>query len=216
MSARRRRLLRSPVANAIGVVVLVVIALAAGRLVADGLSDTSSADAPFSVRAGAGEREVSLSYMDVAVTGVRATDTLVDGDEAETTTAMFLVVDLEVRASERSRVVTGLRLVGEDGTVYRPTGSSRTGCGDSASLPTGVTVSWMACFEVPDDALEGAVIVVGRGSPESGNDRRDEQAEIDLGIDSELAAELAEAADPLPAFAPDLYPYDTAPVEGEP
>ncbi len=213
---RRRRLLRHPATNAVGVALLLIVALAAGRIVADQLSDTRSADAPFTVRAADGERSVSLSYMDVAVTGVRATDTLVDRDEVETTTATFLVVDLEVRASTRSQIVAGLRLVGADGTVYRSAGTSRTGCSESASLPTGVRTYWMACFEVPDDALEGASVLVGRGSSDAGNDRRDEQAEIGLGIDSALADRFAGAVEPLPAFATDLYPYDTTPVEVEP
>lgn len=199
----------------LGVVAVFIGALAVGRIAVDELSDTDAADAPFTTHAAVSDGAVSLSYMDVEVTGVRATDTLVESSSSETTTATFLVVDMEMLATERSLHISGLRLVGGDGRVYRASGVSRTGCSDTSAAPTGVRVFWMACFEVPDEAIEGAALRIGRGNPDSGLDRRDERAEIDLELDAPQARELAAATDPLPAVSRGIEPYDTLPVEEE-
>ncbi|MGO1411082.1 MAG: hypothetical protein ACTHX2_11505 [Microbacterium sp.] len=209
-STARRRVL-----GTLAAVALFVLALSLGRVVSDQLSDSQASAAPFSVTAAASDGVISLDYVDVAVKSVRATDTLVDRDEIETTTATFLIVDLEVLAAERSVHLGGLRLRGADGTIYRPTGSSRTGCSDSTSIATGLPTYWMACFEVPDDAFRGATMLLGRGNPESGLDRREQRAEIDLEIDHERAEALTAANDPLPTSRADIEPYDVQPVEVE-
>ncbi|WP_119697767.1 hypothetical protein [Microbacterium halotolerans] len=209
-STARRRVLSTLAAAA-----LFVLALSLGRVVSDQLSDSSASAAPFSVAAAASEGTVSLDYVDVTVKGVRATDTLVDREEVETTTATFLVVDLEVLAPARSLHLGGLRLRGADGTIYRPAGSSRTGCSDATSIATGLPTYWMACFEIPDDAVRGATMLLGRGDPESGLDRREQRAEIDLELDEERAEALTAASDPLPTSLADMEPYDIQPVEVE-
>lgn len=208
-----RRWAQHPVTSALAVLVLFVVALGLGRVVTDHLSDSQASAAPFFVNGTASGGSVHIDYADVAVAGVRATDTLVSADEPETTTETFLVVDLEIRATERPFVVSGLRLEGEDGTVYRPSSSNRTGCADGASLSTGVTMYVMACFEIPTAAVPGAAVQVGRGDPDSELDRREQKAVIDLEIDAGRAAELVTADEPLPSFLPDMYPYDTEPLE---
>lgn len=58
-------------------------------------------------------------------------------------------------------------------------------------------------------------MLLGRGNPESGLDRREQRAEIDLEIDQERAEALTAASDPLPTSRADIEPYDVQPVEVE-
>lgn len=210
---RWRRALSTPAASAAAVVVLLIAALGLGRVVTDELSHEQGSAASFDVRGSVSGGTVSLDYVDVTVTGVRATETLVSSREPETTTATFLVVDMELVAPQRSLLMAGIRLRGNDGLLYQATMPNRTGCSASASLPAGVRTYWMACFEIPDDAVEGATLLLGRGNPDTGLDRREEKAVIDLEIDAEGALRLLAADEPLPASLPDIFPYDTAPAE---
>lgn len=218
MTAQERisRLLSRPGASVIVIVVLFVLALALGRVVSDQLSESQASSAAFPVRSAVSDGTVHLDYADIDVVDVRATNALAQRDEIETTTATFLVVDLELIAPERALLISGLRLRAADGTEYLPSSSNRTGCGSSASLATGVRAYWMACIEVPDDQLTGATLLVSRGDPDSDLDRRDQTAEIDLEIDAARAADLSSRDAVLPASLPDDYPYDTEPVEVTP
>lgn len=206
MSGVRRR-----AATGAGVVAMLIAALSVGQVVVGEVDeiDVLSPAQPFVARGTVGE-PIELRYAEVTATRVRATDRMhtPSGGE-ETSTAVFLVVDLEVVARHRSSVFNGLRVVGGDGRTYLAT--SRTGCADAGvTASTGVPTYWMACVELPESALEGAALQVARGGEINTGDRRDHLAEIDLGIDAALAERLARASAPIQVEQPGFQPYPGA------
>jgi hypothetical protein len=165
----------------IGMGVVVLAALAVGRTIDVALPDTD--DRPFVHAAGVGDR-VHLAYADVTVDAVRAAKTLDTGQANVGTPGRWLVVDVTVVAWGRPLHTPGVSLEDASGRNFRS--DSRSGY-TWVTAPTGVT--WRVCipFEVPEDALPGATLVFSRNALD---DRRDDVARIDLGIEPGDAARL--------------------------
>lgn len=172
-----------------GVALLVVAAMAIGRLLTDHFPGDEKVADPF-VRHGEVGESVNLRYGDVRVTGVRVARML-DGADAAVPAGRFLIVDLAYRATGEPRRFLGLEVRDAHGRRFDPTtrGSS---CPQNLAGLTGIRMYAMACFDIPRSALAGARFrfsLGGYGVNGSGQ-RRDDLAEIDLGISTAEATKL--------------------------
>lgn len=160
---------------------LVVAAMGLGRLINDHIPLGDVADQPF-VHAGAVEETVRLEQVDLTVTGVHVTPTIM-GNPASAAGGRWLVVDTEMVATKQPTRMAGFFLV--DAQDRRWIASTRgPECATSANLSTGVRHYASVCFDVPRKALEGAHLMATRGAWDSheAQFRRDDLAEVDLGI----------------------------------
>lgn len=192
-----------------GLAVVVVAAMALGRVITDHVTVEGSADRPF-VHTGSLGSPVHLEYADVTATGVRAAPAFT-GTSPVKAGGRFLVVDLKVVARSEPTSLQGLYLLDGEGRRYAPTDRG-TGCAKGTQAPTGLPWYLMVCFDVPERALEGARIVVARGGygVNGSGQRRDDQARISLGIDGGDADRLWSAGGAFEPDFPGLAPLDTS------
>ena len=196
----------------LSVVAVVIAAMAIGRVITDHVPDEDKVAQPF-VRAGSLGESVRLRYGDVKVTGIRVA-TRLEGADVVVAAGRFLVVDLSYRASGEPRRFLGLELRDAHGRRFSPTDRGST-CPTNLGGLTGIRTYAMACFDVPRSALAGAKFRVSLGDygVNGSGQRRDDLAEIDLGISTAEAArwwrqDLTFAADNSTA----TRPLDTEPI----
>lgn len=173
-----------------GVVLLVLVAMSLGRLISDHLDTDEAAVAPF-VRTGVVGKPVQLEYAEVTVHGIRAGHYL-DGVDTVVAAGVFLVVDSTVVATKQPVFLAEFSFVDAEGR-YFPALDRGSACSKATSAPTGADWHVMSCFDVPKDPelLVGGRLVVSRGTSSDGDTRRDDVAEVDLGIDRAEAERLA-------------------------
>lgn len=167
----------------------VVAAMALGQLITEKLPDSVDPSAPF-VRHGEVGETVELRYADVTVTGVRSAQRLL-GTSTVLATGTFLIADVKYVGQRKFDVFEGFEVLDGEGRRYAMT--TRGGaCPSSLSASTGVPSYAIICFDLPKRALKGARLVFSRdGYGVNGSDqRRDDLAEIDLGIDAKQAESL--------------------------
>jgi hypothetical protein len=205
-----------------------LVALAVGGMVVWVAPSDETAEAPF-VRAGDVGDVVALEYADVSVTDVLAADQLSGALDGAVPAGTFLLADVELLVRGGSTRFDGVYVRDSEGRLHGASGTA--GCtisGSSTNVPAGVRYYARYCFDLPRSALAGAVLVVSRGA---GHDdgvgwRRDDVAEIDLGIseaeadglwDAELAYEpwAGGIRPPAPTVGPPAAPQDVAPMLGE-
>lgn len=175
--------------RAIASAALVIAAMGLGRLITDHLPTTVGADKPFFHTAGVDEK-VALDYADVTVTGVHVTPTIM-GNPASAAGGRWLIVDVEAVATTAPTVMSGFFLV--DAKDRRWIASLRgPECTTSMNLSTGIRSYASVCFDIPQKALEGARLMATRGAWDSHEAafRRDDVADIDLGIGGSDVARL--------------------------
>ena len=194
-----------------GLAVAVLVAMALGRLITEKVPVTPSADGPF-VRHGVVGRAVPLRYADVTVTGVR-TARFLEGPDVVAATGRFVLVDLRVHARPDAVTLLGVELV--DGAGRRYAASDRgSACPANTTAPAGVP--WFArfCFDVPRRALAGAHLRIAKGDygVNGSGQRRDDLADVDLGIDRGRAARLWADDLTFDSARPGLDPPATTPV----
>ena len=190
-----------------GLAVVVIAAMALGRVITDHVTVEASAARPF-VRTGTTGSAVHLEYADVTATGVRAAPALT-GTTPVLAGGRFLLVDLTVVARSEPTSIQGLYLLDADGHRYVPTNRG-TGCATGTQAPTGLPWYVMVCFDVPRRALAGSSIVVARGAygVKGSDEQRDDQARITLGIDDAGADRLWAAGGAFEPDFPGLAPLD--------
>jgi hypothetical protein len=162
----------------VGFGVAVLAALAAGRAIDVGLPSDSD-DRPFVRSGGIGDR-VALVYADVTVTAVHTARAVNSGVDDVGTPGRWLVVDLTVVARGQPLATPAISLEDANGRSFS-SDLSRSGY-SWTSAPTGVPWLVRIPFEVPQDALAGATLTFSR---DVNDDRRDDLARIDLGIESD-------------------------------
>lgn len=175
------------------------------------------ADAPF-VRAGVVDEPVTLAYADVEVLRVLAAEQLVDSGTA-VAEGVFVIADVELRGRGGSTEFEGVYIRDRDGRLHGP--AQRAGCEDEPAVTPGITTYARLCFDVPDDALAGARLVLSRspGDNDAVATRRDDVAEVDLGISGSDAREMARTDEVYPAWESDVEKPDPdliQPTEAEP
>lgn len=189
---------------------LVIAAMGLGRAITDHVPLDESADQPFVHTAGAGDT-VRLEYADVTVTGIHVTPTIT-GDPAAASGGRWLVVDTELVATREPTRMLGFFLL--DGQDRRYASSSRgSECAINAGLATGVRWYGSFCFDVPQAALEGTRLVVTRGDYSVGGSgfRRDDVADIDLGLPPGDVDTLWSQTDPVDVRQSGVTPPGQAP-----
>lgn len=165
----------------LGVVAVVIAAMAIGRVLTDHFPDEEKLAEPF-VRHGIVGETVPLRYGDVRVTGVRVA-TRLEGADAVVAAGRFLIIDLAYRAKGEPRRFLGLGVVDSHGRRYVATTRGST-CSQNLEGPTGIRMYAMSCFDVPRSALAGAKFRFSLGDygVNGSGQRRDDLAEIDLKI----------------------------------
>jgi hypothetical protein len=162
-----------PARIGMGVAVLAVLALA--RTVDAAWPDHTD-EHPFVHAAGVGD-PVHLAYADVTVDAVRTAKVLDNGQGNVGTPGRWLVADVTVVAWGRPLAKPGVHLEDSSGRTFST--DPRSGY-NWVAAPTGVPWRLAIPFEVPKDALRGATLVFSRSAID---DRRDDVARIDLGIE---------------------------------
>ena len=171
----------------LGVVAVVIAAMAIGRVLTDHFPDEDQVAEPF-VRHGSLGETVHLRYGDVRVDGVRVA-TRLEGADAVVAAGRFLIVDLTYRASGEPRRFLGLELRDSQGRRFSPTDRGAT-CPTNLEGMTGIRMYAMACFDVPRSALAGSRFRFSLGDygVNGSGQRRDDLADIDLRIsDADVA-----------------------------
>jgi len=206
---------RRPSTTWVGLGVAVIAAMALGRVITERVPVDETVVDPF-VRSGTVGEQVELRYADVEVTRVRAAPRLY-GVDPIAAAGRFLLVDLELSAARESTTMLGFYLLDAEGRRYSPTNRGSS-CSMNTTVPTGLRWYAMFCFDVPREALEGVRMVVAKGDygVRASGLRRDDLAEIDLGVDADRARELWGADVAYEAAMPGLEPLDSDPVTESP
>ena len=189
--------------------VVVIAALAAGRAITDAmptdLSSQRGSAEPFVVDGTMG-RETDLRYASIIIKDVRAARSIKGIVGPQTGYGTFLLVDMTIRARSEPVTLTSFMLRTPDGRHY--TADSRWGIG---VIPTGFVWHHTSVFEVPDDAMQGAVIEIAKG-PDWWGQRRDDKLSVDLDIGKTEATEFAATRDFVQAPTDRFNPPETTPL----
>jgi hypothetical protein len=198
----------------VSAVAVVIAAMAMGRLLTDHLDGDDALAAPFVRHASVG-KTVQLRYADVRVTGVRVARTL-DGADAVIAAGRFLIVDFSYRARKEPQTFLGLELWDELGRRYEPVTRGST-CALNVRGSTGVRMYAMACFDVPRSALAGANFrfSLGDHGVNGSGQRRDDLADIDLGISRAQARQFWDQDLTYTSYVASTEPYDKEPARLE-
>jgi hypothetical protein len=198
-----------------GLAVVVIAAMALGRAITDLVPVSDGDTAPF-VRTGVVGKPVDLRYASVEVTGVRAGPHLYGADPVAAA-GQFLLVDTELSATRESTTLLGIYLLDPQGRRYAPVHRGAT-CPTNTTVPTGLRWYATFCFDVPRRALEGARLVVSKGEhgAEGDGQRRDDLAQVDLGISAARARELWASELAYRTSFPGLEKPSTKPVVEKP
>ncbi|MBO3095746.1 hypothetical protein [Cellulomonas dongxiuzhuiae] len=197
---------RRPRPQALGAGAAVLAALAVGHVVVTAFPVDERVQAPFVRTATVGE-PVELRY--ARLTAGRPTgSTVLDGDDGTllATPGVWLTVPLTIEALGQPRALGFAELRGGDGRTYTVFTSGRSAFLPGTTQP-GVPRYATLRVEVPPQAVPGARLRVGL---ELKDQRRDDVAEIDLGLTQADAEAWAAESTPVVAHAPsDAPPEDS-------
>ena len=194
----------------LGVVVIVLVAMGVGRLISDHIPLDHVDAASFVHRGDVGER-VRLRFADVTVTDVRAARALTTHTTAAAPAGVFLVLAVTAVGRGSDQNYVGLDLVDPAGIHYVPT--VRGGCATAIKGRAGVPSYALICYDVPRQALEGAHLQFSLAPYDNDGafQRRDDVADIDLGIHAAEAARMWRTNDSYKASMTELTPPDLTP-----
>lgn len=168
--------------------ILVVAALFVGSFVTSYLpqSDRLVTDTPFVHEVGIGET-AHLRSGEVTVTGVSTAKRVQNFANVSEAAGVWLIVDLEFEPiGERGLIGGALPVViAADGRLFGGSQAVATNCGPT---PPRMPVACQLAFEIAGDALEGAHLRIPAGDSVYISD---DVADVNLGIDTALAASLA-------------------------
>jgi hypothetical protein len=190
-----------------GLGVALIAALALGRWI-----DTAWPSGDLDVRSyertgGVGDR-VSLRYADLRVENVTAGTQLATGEEVADTAGVWLVLDVTLWAKDEPFSGGDWRVVDAQGRVFGT--DQRSGflvLDATPKVPWHVRVS----FELPTGDLAGTTL---RVSPYELDERREDVAVVDLGIDEAEGARLETLTDLIPVKQSSSL--EQPPLPGEP
>lgn len=167
--------------GALGIAVLAALGL--GRVISDAWPTGDSPEASF-VRHGQVGDTVRLRYADVSVDRVAATGSLATVAGGVRTSGIWLVVDLTVVARQRPLAAPRITITDASGRIFSP--DNRSGY---LFTPAQTGIPWhvRVPVEMPQGDLVGLVL---RLTGNTEDNRRDDVASIDLGIDRSAAERL--------------------------
>jgi hypothetical protein len=171
-----------------GTAALILAALAAGQVVTGAFQSDDAISAPFR-RAGTIGSAVSLRYADVMATRVAGSRCLSVGATALRTPAVFVVVALTIAATGKPADLGYAALRDRHGRTFLATGS-RSSFVPGTAQP-GIPRYANVVVEVPQDAVAGAHLRIALDGLDQ---RRDDMADIDLGLTAAQAAGWADGA----------------------
>ncbi|GEM_PF-825420 len=191
----RRPAVAPPPARRVGAAAAVLAALAVGHVVTTAFPVDDRVTASFLRPVAVGET-AALRYADVTV-GEPTGSTVLDPDDGTllATPGVWLVVPVTIEARGEPRALGFAELLGGDGRTYAVATGARSSFLPGTAQP-GVARYATLRVEVPADALPGARLRLGL---EQKDQRRDDVAEIDLGLTAADAD--AWAADDTPVLA---------------
>lgn len=189
--------------------VFVLAALAAGRAVTEALPTESgrnpaTAD-PFIVNAKVGD-SADLRYATVTIDRVRPALGVEGIYDVESTPGHFVVVDVTTRVKKRPQALTGFTLIARDGRRY-----SADGRWPGGAQPAGIDWHLTRVFEVPADAIQGAVLEVALNE-DWWEQRRDHVLHVDLGLGKVKAEEFKANQDLIATPVAGIEPIDPTAV----
>ncbi|GEA89447.1 hypothetical protein [Cellulomonas cellasea] len=166
-----------PWTQRIGVVALVLAALATGRAITHSFPVEGRIEAPF-VRDSAVGEPVRLRYADVEAGEPAGARELDAGGTTLTSPGVWLVVPVRMTARGEPRTLAYAAVRGSDGTLYVAGGFGRGGFAPGTAQP-GVPREADVAVELPADAVAGAHLLLALDPDDH---RRDDLADIDLGL----------------------------------
>lgn len=176
--------------QAMGAGVLVLVALAFGRVITDHLPDPSStAVKPFERHVGLGET-AHLRIGDLKVTAVEGGKTWAGPTEAKLTDGVWVVPTLEMLPNQEDSAISYAAIRDSEGHVWER-GRGKTMC---ALAVAGVPMSCKVSIEIPAQPLKGAELVLAY---DDGDDRYDDRAVIPLTIDAATIEKWSAATEPI-------------------
>lgn len=181
-----------PWAHRVGVVALVLVALATGRAITHSFPVEGRIEAPF-VRGSTVGEPVRLRYADVEVGAPAGARELVAGGSTLSSPGVWLVVPVRITARGEPRTLGYAAVRGSDGTLYVAGGFGRGGFAPGTAQP-GVPREADVAIELPADAVAGAHLVLALDPYDH---RRDDLADIDLGLTQADAERWTDGAPPV-------------------
>lgn len=196
---------RRPRARDLGAGAAVLAALGVGHVVVSAFPVDDRVQAPFVRPAVVGET-VELRYARVTAGEPAGSTVLDDGNGTLLATpGVWLTVPLTIEVLGRPRALGFAELVGGDGRTYAISTGGRSSFLPGTAQPRVPRYATVR-VEVPPAALPGARLRVGQDPYDQ---RRDDLAEIDLGLTQADADAWAAADSPVPAPLPaDVPPED--------
>jgi hypothetical protein len=194
----------------VGTAALVLAGLAAGRVVTGAFDSTDAINAPY-LRAGALGRPVDLRYAAVTATRVDGSPCVSTGSGVGSefrTAGVFLVVRLTIVTKKEPAEVRYAALTDRQGRTFLTSSVGRSSFSPGVGQP-GVPRYASAVVEVPRDAVAGAHLRIALNSLDQ---RRDDMADIDLGLTATQAAEWATARTEVPVTPPSDQPPASNPA----
>jgi hypothetical protein len=150
-----------------------------------------------------------LSYGDVEVTDVRPARHVVTGvstDLARIASGVFVLVSVKVTALREPTSFLAAYLVDPAGRQFQP--SAKSTCATNVKSYTGVPAYALFCFDVPDSALAGLHLHIGRGSQTYSTLQGDGVADVDLGISAADERSWPDTKDAFPAVRTTREPFE--------
>ncbi|MPZ95441.1 MAG: hypothetical protein GEU96_11185 [Propionibacteriales bacterium] len=182
-----------------GTAALVLAALGAGRAVTTMFPADDSVSEPFLRPTDVGET-VELRYADITAAEVDGSTRISNAGTGLQTTEVFLVIPVMIEATGEPATISYAAVRDRDGTTYVANGSRSQFSPGLAQpgLPRYVTVT----VELPVDAVAGAHLRVALNA----DSRRDDMADIDLGLTNADATRWAERTEVLTVPTPSETP----------
>lgn len=189
MSAPARTTAGTSVRNRVGAVILVVLALAAGRLLDENLPAGGDSLRPYE-RHGVVAEVVATRWADVAVVRVAGAPQIIDRGTLTVSPGLWVVVEVDATPHLDPFSVGWAELRGGDGTTY----SRSRGSLLCAPTNPGFTTGCVITIEAAPEALPGARIALAGNLVDQ---RADDMAVVDLGITEETVDRWLSVSDPL-------------------
>lgn len=168
-----------PAASRFGAGALVVAALAVGQVLNERLPESDNASRPFETQVKMGET-AELRAGDLTPRSVDGAMKLIRDSSNINAAGVAVVVHFDFVSGPKARSMTYAQFRGGDGTTAHFGSFGERSVLTCPSAPPGLVVHCTAVFDIDPDSLVGSSLMI---APNSLDERFDEAATIDLGIE---------------------------------